>query len=72
MTITSNKQFSFRAGLATLALAFCLLGGGPTAKGQVECIGNCLRQLDECNTRTGGSTQCEDEYVACLEGCLSE
>ena len=66
-----KAPFSFSARLAALVLAFGLLGGGVTALGQMQCIGDCLEQLDECNTRTGGSTQCEDEYDACVEACLS-
>jgi hypothetical protein len=65
-------RFSSRVGLIALALAFSLIGGGGVALGQMACINNCLRQLDECNTRTGGSTECEDAYDACVEACLSE
>lgn len=67
-----KSRFSFRAGLAALALAFSLSSGGITAWAQMACINGCLGQLDECNTRTGGSTECEDAYDACVEGCLSE
>ncbi len=66
-----KSPYSLRAGLTALALALCLLGGGLTVRGQIECIDNCLIRLDECNHRTGGSTQCEDEFVVCLEACLS-
>lgn len=65
-----KSRFSFRVGLVTFALALGLLASGLTVRGQVECIGNCLIALSECNQRTGGSTQCEDEYDACLEDCL--
>lgn len=66
-----KSRFLFRVGLMALALAFSLVGGG-TALGQMACINNCLEQLAECNTRTGGSTEREDAYDACLEDCLSE
>ena len=66
-----KSHLSFRAGIAILALSLCL--SGLTALGQTaECIDNCLGALDECNGRTGGSTECEDAYTACVENCLSE
>lgn len=67
-----KSRFSFRVGLIALALAFSLISGGGAALGQMACIDNCLGQLDGCNTRTGGSTQCEDAYDACVEGCLCQ
>jgi hypothetical protein len=67
-----KSRFLFRVGLTALALAFSLIGGGGVALGQMACIDNCLGQLAECNARTGGSTECEDAYDACLEGCLSQ
>jgi hypothetical protein len=66
-----KSRFWFRVGLIALALSLSLISGG-TALGQMACIDNCLGQLDECNTRTGGSTQCEDAYDACVEDCLSQ
>ncbi len=67
-----KSRFSFRVGLIALALAFSLISGGGVALGQMGCINNCLGQLDECNARTGGSTECEDAFDACVEGCLGQ
>lgn len=67
-----KSRVSFRSVLVVLALAFCLSSGEVTTRAQMACINGCLGQLDDCNTRSGGSTACEDEYDSCVENCLSE
>lgn len=67
-----KSRILFRIGLIALALAFGQISDGGVVLGQVACIDKCLGQLAECNIRTGGSTECEDAYDACVEDCLSQ
>lgn len=67
-----KSRFSLRLRITLLILSLSLLTIAKTVMAQSACVGDCLSQLSYCQSQTGGSPECEDQYDACVESCLSE
>lgn len=55
-----------------LVLGLTIMLFAPTAFLDVSCIDECSAQLARCTNSGTGTENCEDQFDACIEGCIGD
>ena len=58
--------------LKALALSIIIMLCAQKVFPDVGCIDSCAHQLASCANSGPGGANCEDEYDACVEGCIGQ
>lgn len=67
-----NPRWIAAALLAAFAVAGGLAGDSTCVQAQSSsCRSTCLAQYNQCRISTKGSPACDQQYQACLQGCVS-
>ena len=67
-----GRKLLLIAALALAATVSDMVGDGTCALAQSSsCRSTCLAQYNQCRIATKGSSSCDAQYQACLQGCVT-